>query len=295
MKNYIILYYPFLQEAILDMEEKYLSNKNKIYYRKNNFNPKKETIIFVHGVSGSSSAWIPYEKKFEKEFNILTFDLRGHGKSFRPKKSSDYSLKKSSEDLYSLVKHERISNFFLIGHSFGNLIILEFLKKHQKMVKAVIFVSVEYAPSKRKSTKSIKPLFVLSPLLRFLYKKNKNGQVNYSKYKNTSDWNLRRMYADIKNTGLTSFLYSIKNSLNFNAENFLIKIKIPVLIVHGQKDTIFPISSAKEMSKKIKGAEFIVIKEANHIIVLNFLNKLSKIIEKFLAKYHKTLRVFTSA
>jgi len=110
------------------MEEKYLGTKNRIFYKKNNFNNKRKTLVFVHGLSGSSSAWEPYEKKFESNFNVLTFDLRGHGKSFRPKKISGYLIEKFSEDLYKLVKYEKINNFILIGHSFGNLIVLDFLK-----------------------------------------------------------------------------------------------------------------------------------------------------------------------
>lgn len=267
------------------MEEKYLGIKNRIFYRKNKFNPKHKTLVFVHGLSGSSSAWVNYEKRFEKEFNVLTFDLRGHGKSFRPEKISEYSIEKFSEDLYSLVRHEKISDFILIGHSLGNLIVLDFLKKHQNLVRSVIFIGAEYAPSKRKFSKIITPLFLITPILNFFGLKKKFGQVDYSNYKKTGDWNIRRMHADIKNTGLKSYIYSTKHAYGFNAENYLSKIKIPVLIIHGDKDTIFPISSARKMASKIKSSKLVLFKGADHIIPLNYYEKLSKEIEKF-ARIH---------
>ncbi len=267
------------------MEEKYLGTKNKIFYRKNKFSNKRKTLIFVHGVSGSSSAWINFEKRFSKIFNILTFDLRGHGKSFRPEKFSEYYLENFSEDLYGLIKHENVTNPILIGHSFGNLVILNFLEKHLKLVKSVIFVSTEYAPSKRLANKIVAASFLLNPLAALLNSKKKLGHVDYSNYKNTGDWNLKRMYADAKNTGFKSYLYSLQHSYNSNAEKLLPKIKIPVLIIHGDKDTIFDVSYAKEMASKIKNSKIVIFRGANHIIPLNYFKKLSKEIEKFVKKY----------
>jgi pimeloyl-ACP methyl ester carboxylesterase len=263
------------------MKEKYL--KNKIFYRKNEFSPKKKTLVFVHGLSGSSSAWIHYEKKFKEKFNFLAFDLRGHGKSFRPKTFQEYSIKKFSEDLYNLLKHEKISNFILVGHSFGNLIILEFLKKHQKIVKSVIFISADYAPSKRKISKILTPLFLINPLIKFFSKKN-GGHIDYSHYIQTGDWNLRRSYADIKNTGIKSYIFATEHAYKFNAEKLLPEIKIPVLIVHGKKDTIFPLCCAENMASKIKNCKIKVIPNADHIIPLNYFKILSKEIEEFSKK-----------
>ena len=107
--------------------------KEEIYFRKNN-SINGETIIFIHGLSGSSSAWMLYEKKLNKMYNIISLDLRGHGKSFRPKKLKDYSIRLFSNDIYNLAKKEKLSKFILVSHSFGNLITLDFAKKHQKML-----------------------------------------------------------------------------------------------------------------------------------------------------------------
>ena len=122
-----------------------------------------------------------------------------------------------------------------------------FLKKHQNLVKA-IFVSAEYAPSKRLLNKIVLPIFYLKPLIYFLKTKKTLGQVDYSKYKQTGDWNIPRMKADVFNTGLKSYIYSVNHAYKFNAQDYLKKLKIPILIIHGDKDTIFPIKSAKKLN-----------------------------------------------
>ena len=63
------------------------------------------------------------------------------------------------------------------------------------------------------------------------------NHVDYSHYKNTGDWNIRRMFADIKNTGLRPYIYAVEQSFHFDHSAFLPEINVPVLIIHGKKDT----------------------------------------------------------
>ncbi len=264
------------------MEEKYLNNKNNIYYRINNRFSKKPTLFFVHGVSGSSSAWKNYEKKFMHQYNIVSMDLRGHGKSFRPKKIDEYQIKHFASDILSIINKEKLKNIVLISHSFGNFPVLEFLKKHQKDIIGLILVSPDCNPAKTKIAKLTNRLLITMPFINFILgNKKTKGHVDYKYYYGTGDWNLRRTYADVKNTGLKSFLNSLMQSYSWNGEDVLDKIKVPVLIVHGEKDTIFPVEGGKYIAKEIKEAKLIILKKANHIVVLNFFKELSGIIDKF--------------
>ena len=72
------------------------------------------------------------------------------------------------------------------------------------------------------------------------------------------------------------------HAYNFDIENFLSKIKIPILIIHGDKDTIFPVSSGIKINNLIKKSKLIILNECDHIIVLNNFNKVYNEINKFL-------------
>lgn len=250
----------------------------------NEFKPERPTLVFVHGLSGSSSAWAPYEKKFENNCNILTFDLRGHGKSAKPKNLSDYEIKKFADDLYELVSFLHWENFILISHSFGVLVALEFLTEHQALVKAAVFLSPGFAPGKRLIERAAKPFIggacFLLPFLPFSGKGR--GHVDYSHYKNTGDWNIRRMIADIGMTSLRVYLFASKKSYEFNRADLLDKITIPVLIMHGKKDTIFPCQNSLIMSEKIKKSKLILLDNTDHIVVLNNFKEVSEAMEKFI-------------
>src|SRR3989344_4311202 len=175
------------------MQEYYL---NGIYYRKNTFR-RRPTLVFIHGLTGSSSAWIPYEKKFEKYYNLLSVDLRGHGKSAKSPNSKDYYIPEMARDVFKVVHHERIPRFTLVSHSFGNFVAYEFLKHHSSKTNSAIFVSPVYKPSERAISTILHPLFVLNRLLEPLNLFTKKGShLDYRKYYGTGDCNLRRMYAD---------------------------------------------------------------------------------------------------
>lgn len=269
------------------MQEKtYKKEDIEIYYRINEILPSRQTLVFVHGLSGSSSAWLKYENEFEKEFNIVLFDLRGHGKSTKVNGRKNYEIENFAEDINELMEFLSIKNFILISHSFGTLVALEFLVKYQNKVASAIFLSPNFSVGKAKSERAIRPLInflsrmaVLFPSLR------KNGQhIDYSKYKNTGDWNLRRMFADIRNTGLKNFLYCVSNSYKFDREDFLSQIKIPSLIIHGKNDTIFSAGNSVAMAEKIEKAKLILLDNANHIIVFNNFTEVSGAIKNFVEK-----------
>jgi pimeloyl-ACP methyl ester carboxylesterase len=269
------------------MKEKIYKKENiEIYYRINDILPERQTLVFVHGLSGSSSAWLEYENQFKKEYNIISLDLRGHGKSSRLNGRKHYEIENFAEDINELVESLDAKNFILICHSFGTLVALEFLARYPNKAASVIFLSPNFSVGKTKSERVIRSLInllerasVFFPLLR------KNGRhIDYSKYKNTGDWNLRRMFIDIRNTGLKTFLSCARNSYKFDREEFLNQIKIPSLLIHGKNDTIFSALNSKIMAEKIENAELILLDSANHIIVFNNFVEVSCAIKNFAEK-----------
>jgi pimeloyl-ACP methyl ester carboxylesterase len=254
-----------------------------IYYRINEFQDDRPTLVFIHGLSGSSSAWLEYEKEFEKKYNLVFFDLRGHGKSLRFPKYKDYEIANFADDLCELISRLKIEKFVLISHSFGALVALEFLTKHQDKVMAAVFLSPSFSVKNRKAALVIRPLLAAAKLFDLIpYSSKAGGHVDYSKYKNTGDWNIRRTIADSFNTGLRSYLFSARQTYKVDYENFLEKIKMPVLLVHGKKDTIFPAENSIIMSQKIKNSKIIFLDKADHIVVLNNFSEVSEIIDDFI-------------
>ena len=266
------------------MREYFLNNE--IYYRTNNFVPGRLTLVFVHGVSGSSSAWIPYEKIFEDKYNILTYDIRGHGTSKKFPNYSDYEIKNFAQDLHDLLTYLNIDKFILISNSFGALIALEYMRSWKQTVSANILTSPEVYLDDRFFVKILRFVFrMISWVVGMLpFNPKPRGHVDYSKHINSTDWDIKRNLADMRNTGLRAHFYSLRQSLARGQEYLFEDINVPTLIIHGEKDTMVPLKNSLLMAKKIKNADFISIPEIDHNTAHNAVGEMSRAIEAFIAK-----------
>jgi pimeloyl-ACP methyl ester carboxylesterase len=98
------------------MEELFLQD-GKICVRKNEFLPDRATLVFIHGVSGNLGAWAPYEEAFQNTHNVLFYDLRGHGKSYRYPREDDYAISSFADDLEYIITFFGLQNVVLVAHS----------------------------------------------------------------------------------------------------------------------------------------------------------------------------------
>ncbi len=260
--------------------------ENKIYYRTNEFKQDKLTLILVHGVCGSSSAWWEYEKRLNDKYNIVSFDIRGHGKSKRFLNYDDYKIENFSNDLFELVNHLGIKKFVLISHSFGSFISLDFIDKYREYILAGIFLSPNFNANLMPESHIAKPFLDLLSKINFPISSSKERKhLDYlTKYPNSGDFNIRRTVADVSNTGLRVYLYCMRQAYLFNGENILEKIKFPVLIIHGKKDSIFPVKYGIMMADKIANSKIVALDNVCHEIKDSTItiDKISHEIEKFL-------------
>ncbi len=266
--------------------QEYYFNKNEIYYRKNEFLPNRLTLVFVHGVSGSSSAWLPYEKIFENKYNVLTYDIRGHGLSKKYPKYADYKIENFAKDLHNLVTHLNISKFVLISNSFGGLVALEYIKNWSESVIANIFTSPEIYFYKNFFTKIVS--FILNILVTILslfsFSLRPHGRIDYKKYAGSTDWSIKRNLTDMANTTLHVHFFTLRQSFTHNQECSTENIKSPTLIIHGQKDSMVPLKNAVVLSEKIENSELVTVPNIDHNTVHNAVKEMSEAIESFIKK-----------
>lgn len=86
-------------------------------------------VVFVHGAGGSSSIWFKQVKDFCRHFNVLTLDLRGHGKSQDFGKGyEEYSFDDICTDVLQVLDHCRVERAHFVGISLGTILIRNLYK-----------------------------------------------------------------------------------------------------------------------------------------------------------------------
>ena len=78
---------------------------------------------------------------------------------------------------------------------------------------------------------------------------------------------------------LLKLMTATKERKDFRAE--LKKIKTPTLVIHGEKDLLFPVHMGLEVAKNIPGAQFEIIPGAGHTLNLEAVPQMVALIKKF--------------
>ena len=102
----------------------------------------KDTIVFLHGSGLSHIVWSLTEQVFSnKNFNVLSIDLPGHGNSEGPCLDS---IEKIADWLEKVFEELKLKNIILVGHSQGCLEALEYSFKYKDRLKKIVFVGSSY-------------------------------------------------------------------------------------------------------------------------------------------------------
>lgn len=85
-------------------------------------NEAKPALVLVHGYPDNQEVWEPIIQWLIQDFYVLTYDVRGAGKSSVPKRIRDYRLEQLSLDLESVVNAVLESRpFHLAAHDWGSI------------------------------------------------------------------------------------------------------------------------------------------------------------------------------
>ncbi len=104
----------------------------QLYYQTAGEGP---AILLLHAGVADHSMWEPQLEPFSQGHQVITYDLRGYGKSRT--ESAPFS---NRQDIYDLLMHLGVDKAILVGNSRGGIIALDFALEHPEMVTAIVWV-----------------------------------------------------------------------------------------------------------------------------------------------------------
>lgn len=106
------------------------------------YDAAKDTVIFIHGFTGSAEDWFSIIEQLPDTFNYAAIDLIGHGKSDKPV-NPDYYTTEAIVEQIKFVKDKLTLNqpVILIGYSMGGRAALSFATAYPKDIKGLILES----------------------------------------------------------------------------------------------------------------------------------------------------------
>jgi pimeloyl-ACP methyl ester carboxylesterase len=211
-----------------------------------------QPLLILHGWGSNSERWLEVAEPLSKKFKVIIPDIPGFGKS--EVLQEPWNLNKYVSWADEFVRQLKLGDFYLLGHSFGGALASKISIKHAQEIKKLFLVSA--ACIRRKTNKKgisariakVVKIFSFLPFYTFFRK---------AVYK----FIIRRSdYVYVEGIMKQTYLNVISDDLSFH----LPFIKVPTVIIWGDKDEMTPIEDARLINEKIRNSKLVVITGAGH-------------------------------
>jgi len=248
----------------------------EIYYE---ITGEGENLLFIHGLGSSTRDWEKQVPVFSEKYQVISIDLRGHGKTDKPK--GPYNMQMFAEDIAELLKKLGIKSTHILGISLGGGIAFQFAVDYPELVKSLIIVnaSIEVrVDSFKMKLEVFKRTFIVK-----LVGMKKMGEVLAPRlFIKPEQEELRekliKRWAENDKKAYLSAMYALKG---WSVRDQLHKIKCPTLVI-GSEEDYAPSSIKEEYTALIPNAKFIEIKDARHAVTMEKPKEFNEIVMKFL-------------
>jgi pimeloyl-ACP methyl ester carboxylesterase len=224
----------------------------RIYYEITEGPAGQTPLLLSHGYGASSGMWRPNVAALAAVRPVITWDMRGHGRSDSPDDPAQYGHAACVADMAALLDAAGTERAVLGGLSLGGFLSLEFVLEHPRRVDAVL-------------------LFDTGPGFR-------SDQAR-------QEWNERagKTAARLERDGIVALGGSAEadyghrsaHGLALAARGMLAQqdgrvmegltsVKVPVLVLVGARDKAF-LPAADYVTAKIPGATKVVVPDAGHV------------------------------
>ena len=242
------------------------------YTNSREVDPKKESLVFVHGSGMDHTVWTLFCRHFARHGrNVIAVDLPGHGRSTGLPKQS---IEDMSDWVVALLDALHIDQAAIIGHSLGSLVALDCAARHPSRVRAIALVGTT-APMP--VSDAILDAAAANDPAAF----NMLTEYGYSK---------RHLYGGNSNPGMwmvgstlrlfersqPGVLHTDMSACNNYQQgvNRAGQVKCPVLVVMGDGDRLTPLRSAKELLAALPSPTLRVLQGAGHTLMTEAPNEL---------------------
>jgi pimeloyl-ACP methyl ester carboxylesterase len=224
----------------------------KLYYEVHGTGPP---LLLTHGYSASSRMWAGQIEMLAKDFQVILWDLRGHGRSDYPAAMEAYSEAAALADMGALLDVVAAPSAVIGGLSLGGYLSLAFHRAHPERTRALLIIDT--GPGYR------------SPEAREAW--NQDALKTAARFEARGLEALRPRSAQAEHrdaSGLALAARTLLRQRDAQVIDSLPGITIPTLIVVGADDKAF-LAPANYMAAKIPGARLQTIPNAGHFANLD--------------------------
>jgi pimeloyl-ACP methyl ester carboxylesterase len=235
-----------------------------------------ETLVLLHGFGSSLRNWDDIRDTFKPDrYTVYLVDLKGFGFSSVPSNTS-YSFEANAELITSFIREHHLSNFWLIGHSYGGGVALyvhallsssgNTLPKGMVLIDSAAYLTelpffieyLRYPVVSRTAFNATTPEFKARYTLERVYNSEET----------VTDALIRRYAMFITDRKFPVFAGTARDIVPEKIgelTTYYGGIMCPVLVIWGENDTVLPLSSGLRLAGELPYARLEILRNCGHI------------------------------
>jgi 3-oxoadipate enol-lactonase len=219
--------------------------------------------VFLHSLGADHSVFEKQARALSSKYSVLTFDMRGHGRSTLDARSP--SLDVLADDLMRLLSYLQISEAHLVGQSIGGMTLLAFAARYSNWLGSFAVLSSVASTSSAWDRKYAE----------------RAERVEADGFDNVADdiaalsfgvttraqqpALLERYVRTLKRADRRGYAWACRAMIGFDLQPALAEITTPVLVAVGEEDTLTDETRAREIADAIPTSQLRTIAECGHV------------------------------
>jgi 3-oxoadipate enol-lactonase len=251
------------------------------YRLSDNNNP---VIVLLNGLTQSTVSWYGVSQFLEPHANVLMLDFVLQGQSDQNSPERDFS--RHAADVAELMNHLHCYPATIAGISYGSLVAQHLAVEHPEVVRKLVLISTfaHKTPIYKAIELSWKNALqlggyelLLDVMLPYVLGQGyfSNPLIPIDVLKNMRKENQPQI------SSLTKLMWATENRKDYLNE--LSGLKLPVSIIQGEADLLFPVYFAEAIQAVIPGSELHIIRGKGHTLNLEAISELSELLKAALS------------
>lgn len=261
------------------------SDNLDLYYEVHGNSASTETIVFLNGLTQSTLSWYFVQQHFTEKYKIILLDFIFQGNSDKNSESRDFD--EHAKDVKAVLDQENIKKPIIVGLSYGSLVAQHFAVLFPENVKKLVLIAtfahrtpyfeaigLSWSRALEAGGYNLMLDVMLPNVLSESYFNNPLIPIDLMKES--------RKGMNENTEAIMKLMKATQERKDYRKE--LQNVKVPCLIIHGEKDLLIPSHMASEVHKSIPNSEFILIKQAGHTLNLEAVPEVCLHIKEFILK-----------
>ena len=239
--------------------------------------PAVPPLLFIHGLGGDHTMWFYQVAAFCTRFPVLTFDLRGHGRSTRP--DTPFGMADFARDAAGLLRVLGFDRAHVVGLSLGGMVAQQLALAHAEVVTSVVIAD---------SLCGVPPEFeaAMRTALRFI---EENDMRTVARARITNAFSdqvnpaLREHVIDlVARNDKRCYEHSARAAMGFACGEQLSGVRAPALVLVAEEDRVTPPALSDMIAARLPNARLVRLPRGGHINNMECPQEFNRAVGEFL-------------